>query len=531
MKNTCLFPFYEYIFKEWIQNRRELPEYGEIFPEPFLHHREMEITSEVDRRRIEIWNTTRELQQMDPEEQGKKLRELQKRDENCSLCLRCAHCEQMYWKELDKALFHNQTGLEARSPLMLPEYIKNILEQREKPVDIYLDRHRRRHFLEQNCLIMLKAFSSSMPILLNYAEGSENYSGGGFYIRWQGCGIAVDPGYRFIERLHEAGYSVLDIDVVIITHEHIDHTNDIRLLDDLHYNAARQNMDYEYRWDSELFSIVRGPVRPHRLSWYMDSVTCQMIRVLSEKESGFNPECNDLYCVNIDPFETEDLKERFKGYAEVISDPIIRIGTDIIMNVFPTSHETYKKDGRTEFFHHTFGCVFECSSRDAERQYIGYTSDTSLCEPSLYKKMMDQLQKCQIIIANISGIYEKDVLLQTAKAKHLGYMGCYRIIYDILTKEQSKLRYYLLSEFSNQVSDIRYDISKYLQWEVTQIANQTEQEIPLVLPAETGLAVSLDTYGIQCSSCKKYSKNIHVIKPCGENQKLRYVCGECVYSR
>lgn len=355
-----------------------MPEYEEIFPFP-MSCQSIAIVEEVDRRKKEIWNLTKELQQIDSEDdRQKRLQELCQKEERCSLCVRCVHCEQMYWKELVQAFLHKQVGLKDRSPLTLPEYIKNVLEQKENPVDIYLDRHRRRHYVDQNCLLILKAFSSSTPILLNYAKGTDTYSGGGFYIRWNGCGIAVDPGYRFIERLHEAGYSVLDINVVIVTHEHIDHTNDIRLLDDLHYNAAKQNREYEYGWDSEHFSIVRNSARRHKILWYMDSVTCEMVRVFSKKESGFNREYNNIYCINVDPNETEELKDRFAGFAEVITDSDIQIGSDIRMNVFPTYHESFKKEGKTEFFHHTYGCVFECISIDSESQYIGYTSDTSL---------------------------------------------------------------------------------------------------------------------------------------------------------
>lgn len=486
-------------------------------------------------RKREIWNSTRKLLRICSDDERKnRLKELLEKEEKCSLCIRCIHCEQMYWEELDKTLFHNQMNLKERSPLMLPEYIKNILEQKEKPVDMYLDRHRKRHYADQNCLIILKAFSSSMPILLNYAKGNENYSGGGFYIRWNGYGIAVDPGYRFIERLHEAGYSVLDIDVVIVTHEHIDHTHDIRLLDDLHYNASRQNREHEYRWDSDLFSIVRNPAVPHKISWYMDPVTCEMIQVFSKKQSGFDCDYNNIYCVNVDPDETEKLRSKFEKFAEVITDSDIKIESNVIMHVFQTRHETLgDKAKNTVFFKHTYGCVFECISIDKESQYIGYTSDTSLCEAKIYdayRRMLEQLQKCQVIIANISGIYEDDVLLKSAKGRHLGYRGCYKIVYDILMKDDSKLKYYLLSEFSNQVSDIRYDISKYLQREVVKVARQADKEAPLVLPAEIDLTISLDSYGVQCSACGKYSKNIHILRPFGENQKLRYVCDECVYS-
>lgn len=238
-----------------------------------------------------------------------------------------------------------------------------------------------------------------------------------------------------------------------------------------------------------------------------------------------------MYCVNTDSSKKDRLREKYEPFAKVITDSEIRIGPDVIMNVFRTCHETYKKEGETAFFEHTYGCVFECISQDKDSQYIGYTSDTSLHEDSLYEKMLEQLQKCQIVIANISGIYENDVLLQSAKERHLGYMGCYKIVYDILMRYQSKLKYYLLSEFSNQVSDIRYDISKYLQREVEKIADQAHSEAPLVLPAETDLAISLEGKGVQCSACKKYSKNIHIIRPFGENQKMRYVCEECVYSQ
>ena len=531
MKKTCLFSFYEYIFRVWLQNNRELPEYNQIFPELPETGQMPTITLALDGRRKEIWSKTRELLLKSETEQKGQLKILQEQTDSCGLCMKCICCEKEYWKEVEKELFFNSGDkLEEKSPFLLPEKIKQLLEQKEKPVEIYLDKHRRRHFLDHNCLLMLKAFSSSMPILLNYADGDGRYSGGGFFIRWNGKGIAVDPGYRFVENLHDAGYTVLDVDIVIITHEHIDHSNDIRLLDDLHFNASVSNKDHEYNWDPNRFSISRDEIPFHKISWYMDAVTCEEVLVFSKKKSGFSPLCNNLYCINVNADETERLKKNFAGYIDVITEPAIRIEKDIVLKIFPTRHEQIESGGRREFLHHTFGCVIECSSKDLESRYIGYTSDTSVKEKDVYGDMKSAFQKCQIIIANISGIYEDDLLLQNAKARHLGYYGCYKIVKDLLKTEKAGLKYYLLSEFSNQVSDIRYDISRYLQEELEKIADSVSCSGPLVLPAEIGLTINLDTFGIKCSSCKNYSDNIHVIRPIGENQRLSYICQDCMYS-
>lgn len=60
-------------------------------------------------------------------------------------------------------------------------------------------------------------------------------SGGGFYFRWHGLGIAVDPGIGFITSMHEHQIFIDDIDVIIVTHAHIDHNGDVRGLASLPY--------------------------------------------------------------------------------------------------------------------------------------------------------------------------------------------------------------------------------------------------------------------------------------------------------
>ena len=511
MKNTCLFPFYDYIFKYWIQPAKKLPEYDVNFVESQFNDSQNCYSLDIETRKREIWNKTRDIFELDnPDDQLKYLSNCKNIKINCNLCVTCISCETYCCQELEHFLSKNKGRLETRKSLSLPDNIKQLLQEKEKPVDLYLDSYKRRHFQERNCLIVLKSFSSSTPILLNYAGKSINYSGGGFYLRWNGIGIVVDPGYLFVQNLHQAGYSVLDVDYVIVTHEHIDHSNDIRLLDDLHYNASSKYKNYKYDWNCQSYNVDKQEITPHRISWYFDPVTYQTMQILAEKQSGFDDKYNKLYSIDISQRKS------------------IHIEDDIIINLFPTCHETNKNG---EFFNHTFGCTFECLTKNGSSKIIGYTSDTSITEKHTYEQMIKCLEPCDIIIANISGIYEDDILLENKKKKHLGYFGCYQILNDLLgERKNSNLKFFFLSEFSNQISDIRFDISRYLQDEINELSDSLHSNRPFVIPAEIGLTVDLNELSIKCSFCQNFSSKIRILRPSGENQKLKYVCQDCLYS-
>jgi len=70
-----------------------------------------------------------------------------------------------------------------------------------------------------------------------YASGSRALPlqpalvGGGYYIWHKGTGIAIDPGHGFVDSLHRYhGITVHHIDVVIITHDHMDHHADLETI-------------------------------------------------------------------------------------------------------------------------------------------------------------------------------------------------------------------------------------------------------------------------------------------------------------
>lgn len=530
MKNTCLYSFFGYILGNVIKLGSDMPEYNARFQSTFADIATEGANWKLAERKKEIWENTKKVLQEAACDEWNMLQELIDQEVRCDLCVACQKCETEYWNALKEVLRKEpSSGIQWKRSFLISEEVKELLRQKERPVDVYIEKYKHRVRDQRNILVMLKGLSSSTPILLNYAYNTNFYSGGGFFLRWNGMGIAVDPGYLFVQNLQNYGLNVLDIDIVIITHEHIDHSSDMRLLDDLHYNVASKYFEQVHKWDEEHGGISRVEQEKHKIKWYMDVLSCEEAVLLSRKGSGFNRDYNQLYCVSMEDDECSSLEETFRNYAEIISEKDIEINEEINLHVFMTAHEQYKEDGKKKFFTHTFGCVLACGTDAVSKRLIGYTSDTSL-QPDRYPTMKKLLSQCHIIIANISGIYEDDVLLQRSKERHLGYSGCYKIIKDLIEDEKYILKYLLISEFANQVSDIRFDISRFLQDEVKELALKRGKDSPCILPTEIDLTLDMDTFCAKCSICGRYAPQISVLRPRGENNKMQYVCKECIYS-
>ncbi len=81
--------------------------------------------------------------------------------------------------------------------------------------------------------ICMRRYSSAFPLLPR--PSTFRALGGGYFVRLHGdkpkpdkpapapFGIVIDPGVDFIENLYRTGYSLSDIDMIIVTHDHVDH--------------------------------------------------------------------------------------------------------------------------------------------------------------------------------------------------------------------------------------------------------------------------------------------------------------------
>jgi len=71
--------------------------------------------------------------------------------------------------------------------------------------------------------------------------------GGGYFLMWGGKGVVIDPGYDFLQNFYDEGFSIADIDAVVVTHSHPDHEDDLSTLSTLvrEWNEYHQHMGRE----------------------------------------------------------------------------------------------------------------------------------------------------------------------------------------------------------------------------------------------------------------------------------------------
>ena len=97
-----------------------------------------------------------------------------------------------------------------------------------------------------NKFVVLRRWQSFNPKIPRPRDNN-NVRGGGCFLLWRGKGIVIDPGYDFIQNFYEEGFSVNDIDAVVITHSHPDHDDDFSSLTTLirEWNSYHEKMGYE----------------------------------------------------------------------------------------------------------------------------------------------------------------------------------------------------------------------------------------------------------------------------------------------
>lgn len=91
---------------------------------------------------------------------------------------------------------------------------------------MYLPQDKKR-IICKNYFVVLKRYNSFTPALPRPLQCKDQSRGGGYFLRWQGKGIAIDPGFNFIQNLDVIGLSIGNIDAIILTHGHNDHYIDI----------------------------------------------------------------------------------------------------------------------------------------------------------------------------------------------------------------------------------------------------------------------------------------------------------------
>lgn len=384
----------------------------------------------------------------------------------CGQCVVCRKCASKFYSILQKKL------VERALPMEMADYFSNN-SQLQYYVSAYENVKQSRDI--NNSLLCLKGFSSSTPMINSAVFSKNTCVGGGFYLNVNGFGVVIDPGIGFVENMHREGIFIEDINAVIVTHDHLDYNKDIGTISALQHDL-NQYYKHRTRFYKKYFDQIDNP--EHEISWWLDEGTQK------------NHESNKLIFLNS------------VGLSNCTE--WTKLSEEISFMAFRTEH---MKEGVS------YGIKCRISTKEKEI-VIGYTSDTRF-----FPELLEYLQEADIIIFNISDIYEKDIRGNKSKSNHLGYDGSVRIL------KSSKLSYQLAiaSEFCCTNGDYRMKLVKKLR-EQAELNKQRN-----VIAGEVGMQVSLDKMKVVCSRCKctESLSNVVVIAPECEFGKIEYICSQC----
>lgn len=353
-----------------------------------------------------------------------------------------------------------------------------------------------------NVLVVLRDWASSTPLL---GPAINDGCGGGYFVRWRGRGIVIDPGFDFLTNFRTAKFYVDDIDHILISHNHDDHRSDFYALDNLCYelhkraknDKERQRYGYCLTADKDTMTDIES---------HMEKTTGQKrpAQMLANKR------------LEVDQ-EGKESGEVYLFYPNTPEFPKFKL-------------RFFRADHNIELENALSFCMdcqdnFDASaSRGCDEVKIGYTADT-VYSRGYQERALKHFPDCDILIAHISqpdtlellDLDDSHVTSQgTRRSKvHLGYAGVKKLIQDC-----PNVPLILIGEFWPGLGDIRLSIVRALS---RRFPKHT------ILPASNGLEINLENRDVKCSKCQKWAAfNLISVAPASkEYGSLSYLCPRC----
>ncbi len=359
----------------------------------------------------------------------------------------------------------------------VPALITNLFEAMKDDLDVI--REKKRVFQDQmaesvskarivgvggadDMLLVLRDWNSFSPILRRDLRdqdgpGPEERLGGGYFLAWKGHGIVVDPGADFVTQLYKKGLSIADMDTVVVTHCHLDHTRDLESLVDLNYrhNEARGFKPDPKKNDFRQLQFKLCSSAAMKYNDYLKATGC------CRKSTHLDPAVN--------PWPISDF---------------------IDVEVIPVKHTDITGDDGD-----AIGLVFVLKDESGTPvKRIGITSDSKWIE-----SLPESFKECDVLVAHLGtievgedkskreGNEEADGgdFLKTDLRNHLGTKGCFRLLQD------AKPKLFVMGEFGEELVETRFKI--------LQVFNKLKpDETEIVLGGDSNLAIKL---GEELSVC------------------------------
>ena len=305
----------------------------------------------------------------------------------------------------------DKLGVDPQTEQALKSRIEAFSQFKQDAAVKYLEESTRRETVADSHLLILSgvrqdcadryAYDIAADLLL-----SENSSSIGYFLRWKGKGIAINPGEGFIDQLHKNGFFATDIDICIITSENPDAYEDIFTLYELNFQLNKINPEHKvihYYLNQKTHREIAHKLKPH-----------------------FKQERNTVHCL-----------ELFVDSPEVET---MTLSTGILLHYFAAQKQMSS----------TLGIQLELD----EGVRIGYVSGTPWTP-----FIAANLASTDLLITGFGQTHPNDFGKLHYNEECLGYFGISSLI------EEVKPKLVLVTEFDGTDGDIRLEVARKLRKE------------------------------------------------------------------
>lgn len=381
-------------------------------------------------------------------------------------------------------------------------------------------------------LSILRRWNSFTPTLSSSINQSK---GGGYFLHFsndnKSFGIVIDPGYDFLENFFSQGFKIGDIDLVLVSHAHPDHTDNLSSILSLFHEMNGRLGEYPHKKkvNKKNPTLVLSP-----------GVFEHYSRIISSSEK----ELKDIIVVDGKGIKLETVYKDESDTYEIQS--------------FKTTHQDLSQ-------FQSLGFIITAKKNNKRKAVIGYTGDIkwrlNKASPPEYLKYF---KECDIICAHLGSIInildgkdfcntfcnnfpknhtedrcpkyidcmksgfkdvnvtKKKLIEQIRNENHL-YLAGLTLFFDSLLKEKdTNLKLAIISEFGEELKNgIRMDLyKKFNKW--------FEEHKKTCLPGDIGLEVDVFTGNVYCHCCKRLVDQAGIEPvPYGKEEAICFVCKEC----
>ncbi len=307
----------------------------------------------------------------------------------------------------------------------------------------------------------------------------------GFYFRWNGFGIAVNPSKGFLEQFHKEGHFIGDLNTVLCTrpdkhlHESLEHIYALNARCN-RISERRHRIDYYLcvATHKELFHRLEPRYKQerdslHRLDKYIDSEGGESITLHRGVQlSYFYPAESDIAGILI------ELKLPDHELDEAIAD----------------AASTSSNEHRFKFAYLPSElCRFPCP---------------------------EGVVGCALVILSLRpSLAQSASLPEDCEAPDLATLS------EFLTNARAKMA--LLAEFPSGAGDLRLEVAKHLK---VRMGENGQGELFPILPADGTLQLEMATWRVQCAVTKSWvpAPFVHVVRREADFGPLHFMSSDCV---